>query len=195
MATGVQGASLGAWARSTEENVMKLQTRLTLLMTALLLSALVAWAKVTTDYDHRANFARFKTYSWARVKTPDSLWDDRVKAAVDGQLAAKGWSQVPSGGDVLVSARGATRDQQELNTYYDGFGRRRFGGFGSATTTVDVYKVGTLIVDVFDGTTRNLLWQGVATDTLSDKAEKNIKRLDKSVEKMFKHFPPGSERG
>jgi hypothetical protein len=37
-----------------------------------------------------------------------------------------------------------------LNTYYDGFGGRRFGGFGNATTTVEDYKVGTLVVDMFD---------------------------------------------
>jgi hypothetical protein len=174
---------------------MKVQNRLALLMTtALLLMAVAAWANVNTDYDRHADFASYKTYSWAKVKTADSLWDDRVKRAVDSQLAAKGWSQVPSGGDVQLCARGATRDQQQLNTFYDGFGRRRFGGFGTATTTVDTYKVGTLIVEIFDGGTKNLVWQGVASDTLSDKADKNIKNLDKNVQKMFKHFPPGSDR-
>jgi hypothetical protein len=43
--------------------------------------------------------------------------------------------------------------------------------------------------------TRDLLWRGVITDTLSDKAEKNVKKLDKNVQKLFKHFPPKSERG
>jgi hypothetical protein len=176
---------------------MRIHNRLALLMTtALLLTAAAAWAKIATDYDHRANFARYKTYSWAKVQTTSSLWDERVKTAVDGQLAAKGWEQVPSGGDVEVSAQAATRDQQEFNTLYDSFGgRRRFGGFGTSTTTVDTYKVGTLIVDVFDASTKNLVWRGVASDTLSDKADKNIKKLDQNVQKMFKHFPPGLERG
>jgi uncharacterized protein DUF4136 len=174
---------------------MKLKTRLTLVTTALLLSALAVWAEVTTDYDRNANFARVKTYSWSKVMTQDSLWDQRVKSAVDSQLAAKGWTQVPSGGDVMVCARGVIRDQQELNTFYDGFGRRRFGGFGTSTTTVDTYKVGTLIVQVFDSANKDLLWQGTASDTLSNKADKNIKKLDSNVQKMFKKFPPNSERG
>lgn len=176
---------------------MKLQTRLTVITAALLLSALAVWAaEITTDYDHSANFARIKTYSWAKVQTQNSLWDDRVKSAVDSQLAAKGWSQVPSGGDVTVCARGVIRDQQELNTFYNGFGGfRRFGGFGTSTTTVDTYRVGTLIVDVFNGATKELLWRGVASDTLSNKNDKNIKKLDSNLQKMFKKFPPNSERG
>jgi hypothetical protein len=59
-----------------------------------------------------------------------------------------------------------------------------------ATTTVENYKEGTLVVDMFDANTKKLLWRGNATDTLSDKSDKNIKKLDKSVEKMFKDFPP-----
>jgi hypothetical protein len=35
-----------------------------------------------------------------------------------------------------------------------------------------------------------LIWQGSASDTLSSNADKNIKNLDKGVQKMFKHFPP-----
>src|SRR5205823_3128973 len=64
------------------------------------------------------------------------------------------------------------------------------GGFGDATTTVDNYKVGTLVVDLFDANSKNLIWRGSASDTLSDKSDKNIKELDKGVQKMFAHFPP-----
>jgi len=173
---------------------MKIQHGLALLMTAMMLVAVTASAKIATDYDHKANFAQYKTYSWAKVETPNSLWDQRVKDAVNSQLAARGWSQVPTDGDVVVSARGVIRDQQQLNTFYNGFGGRRFGGFGSSTTTVDTYKVGSLIVDMFDGSTKNLLWRGMASDTLSAKEDKNIKSLDKNVQKMFEHFPPGSNR-
>lgn len=174
---------------------MKVKNRLAVLVTAILLVGVSAWAKITIDYDHQANFTQYKTYSWAKIKTPNSLWDERVKSAIDNELAAKGWQQVPSGGDVLLCAREATRNQQELNTYYNGFGGfRRFGGFGTATTTVDTYQVGTLIVDIFDAGTKNLLWRGAASDTLSSKPEKNTKALQKNVEKMFKKFPPGSDR-
>jgi hypothetical protein len=111
-------------------------------------------------------------------------------------LAEKGWMQVESGGDVSIVAMEITRDHRTLNTYYDGFGGgwRWGGGFGDATTTVDNYKVGTLVVDLFNSRDKKLLWRGSASDTLSDKSDKNIKNLDKGVEKMFDHFPPGEKK-
>ena len=78
------------------------------------------------------------------MKTKDALDVDRIKSAVNAALAAKGWTQVGSGGDVSIVAMEITREQQTLNTFYDGFGGRRGwrrfggGGFGEATTTTDM---------------------------------------------------------
>ena len=156
--------------------------------------------QVKTDYDRSTNFGQYKTYSWAQVKTKDALDVDRIKAAVNATLAAKGWTQVDSGGDVSIVAIEIIQNQQTLNTFYDGFGGgwgwRRFGGggFGEATTTTETYKVGTLIVDLFDAKTKQLIWRGTSSDTLSNNSDKNIKNLDKGVDKMFKKFPPGSSK-
>jgi Domain of unknown function (DUF4136) len=159
--------------------------------------------QVKTDYDRSADFSQYKTYSWEKVQTQDQLWVGRIKDAVNAALAAKGWTQVPSGGQVAIIAMETTKNQQTLNTFYDGFGGgwgwRRFGGggmggFGDATTTTENYKVGTLVVDLFDAHSKNLIWRGSASDTLSDKSEKNIKNSDKGVEKMFEHFPPGPKK-
>ena len=153
---------------------------------------------VQTDFDHKANFIQAKTYSWGEIKPADSLWDARIKDAVDAQLAAKGWTQVESGGDVAIVAIKTTQTQRTLQTFYDGFGGgwrwRGFGGMGESTTTEQDYKEGTLVVDLYDAKTKQLVWRGSAEDTVSDKAEKNEKNLDKGVAKMFKDFPPGSAK-
>ena len=171
---------------------MKLQNRLALSLAGVLLTAVTTWAGISTDYDHGVNFAQYKTYSWGKIQTTDGLWDSRVKDAVARQLTAKGWTEVPSGGDVVVAARDAIQNQQELNTFYDGFGGRRWfgGGMGTATTTTETIKVGTLLVEMFDGHSKNLIWRASASDTLSNNSDKNIKALDKNVQKMFEHFPP-----
>jgi hypothetical protein len=151
--------------------------------------------QVKTDYDRNANFSQYKTYSWEKVQTQDALLVDRVKTAVNTALAAKGWTQVASGGDASIVAMETTKNQQTLNTFYDGFGGGwRWGGFGDATTTTETYKVGTLVVDLFDTKTKNLIWRGSASDTLSNNSDKNIKNLDKGVQKMFEHFPPGAAK-
>jgi len=160
---------------------------------ALFLATSLFAGDVKTDYDRSANFNQYKTYSWGNVQTQDALFVDRIKSAVDEALAAKGWRQVASGGDVSLTATEITQDQQILNTYYDDFGRgRRFGGFGfgDATTTTDTYQVGSLVVEMFDTRTAKLIWRGSSSDTLSNKPDKNIKNLDKGVQKMFKNFPP-----
>jgi hypothetical protein len=156
--------------------------------------------QVKTDFDRSVDFGHYKTYSWQNVKTKDPLFADRIKNAVNAALAAKGWTQADSGGDVSIMAIETTQDQQTLNTFYDGMGGgwgwRRFGGggFGEATTTTETYKVGSLVVDLFDTSTKKLIWRGNASDTLSNNSNKNIEKLDKAVTKMFKQFPPEASK-
>ena len=163
----------------------------------ILLAATVSFAQqVKTDYDRSTDFGQYKTYSWEKVQTQDPLWVDRIKEAVNASLTAKGLTPVESAGDISIVAMEMTKNNRTLNTYYDGFGGgwRWGGGFGNATTTVDTYKVGTLVVDLFDAKTKTVIWRGSSSDTLSDKFDKNIKNLDKGVQKMFDHFPPGEKK-
>jgi hypothetical protein len=146
---------------------------------------------VKTDYDRGANFSQYKTFSFEKVQTENPLWVDRIESAVSAALTEKGLLQVASGGDVAVVAVGMTKTQQQLNTFYDGFGGGwRFRSFGDSTTEVENYKVGTLVVDLFDAKTKTLLWRGSASDTVSNKSINNIKNLDKGVQKMFAKYPP-----
>jgi len=172
---------------------MKVQTRFLLSAAVLLVLTSAAFSReIKVDYDHHANFSQYKTYSWGKVETQNPLWDDRIKEAVDRELAKKGWTEVASGGDVTVMAIGTTRDQPTLQTFYDGFPGWRWGGFGEATTWVEHYEVGTLIIDMFDSRDKKLIWRGSASDTLPDKPDKAMKDLQKSVDKMFDHFPPST---
>jgi uncharacterized protein DUF4136 len=178
------------------EKLMNVQRKVFASIGIVLLFATASFAQqVKTDYDRSANFSQYKTYSWEKVQTQDALWVDRIKEAVNAALTAKGLTPVESGGDIAIVAIEMTKNQQNLNTFYDGFGGGwRWGGFGEATTTVDNYKVGTLVIDLFDAHTKTLLWRGSSSDTLSDKSDKNIKNLDKGVQKMFDHFPPGVKK-
>ena len=91
---------------------MKFRNMLAVPLFLIALTTAVFADNVKTDYDHSANFNQVKTYSWAKIKTKNSLWDDRLKGAIDKELAAKGWTQVPSGGDVSLVAIEKTSVQQ-----------------------------------------------------------------------------------
>jgi hypothetical protein len=167
-----------------------------LLKIGAMLSAFMAFAAIAmsqdvrTDYDKHASFENYHTYYWEKVQTSNPLWESRIRDAVDRDLQAKGWQKVESGGDVALTAVGSARDQHEYQTFYDGLGGWRWGGFGETTTTTETYRVGSLVLDMYDAHNKHLVWRGVASDTLSDKPEKNEKILDKSADKMLKNFPP-----
>jgi hypothetical protein len=179
---------------------MKATTRLTIYGAFLMVLLGSAFGQhIQTDFDHQANFSQYKTYSWQEIKASNSLWGDRIKEAVNAQLGSKGWIQVDSGGNVVIVAIKTTQTERTLQTFYDGMGGgwrwRGFGGFGESTTTEQDYKEGTLVVDMYDASTKQLIWRGSAEEMLSDKAENNEKNLDKGVAKMFKSFPPRSTKG
>jgi hypothetical protein len=145
--------------------------------------------KVTSDYDHTANFSKYKTFMWINEpQTDEPFMKERIMAAVTAQLGVKGLQSVKSGADLAIGANFATEEKHTWETYYSGSG---WGwGDGWATTTVKTYEVGTLTVDLFDTQSKKLVWQGVAIDTLSRHPEKRTKDTDKEIEKMFKEFPP-----
>lgn len=167
------------------------------LFVLLFLSSTLQAQKITTDYDHQANFSAYKTFMW--IEPPripeDPLMETRVVNAANAALTAKGWQLVPGGADVGIVAHVATKGRHTLDTFYTGFGggwgwRHWGGGMGNAITTVDTYEVGTLVIDLFDTRTKQLIWRGTATDTLSEKPAKDTKKLEKAVDKLFKDFPP-----
>lgn len=170
---------------------MKLRIRFLLFFAVLLAMTTTAFSRdIKTDYDHHVNFSQYKTYSWGKIETSNPLWDDRIKEAVNRDLAKKGLTEALSDGDVTIMAIGTTRERPTLRTFYDGFPGWRWGGFGESTTYVENYEVGTLVIDMFDSRSKKLIWRGSANDTLPDKPDKAIKDLEKSVDKMFEHFPP-----
>jgi hypothetical protein len=155
----------------------------------------VAWAQdVKVDWDKTANFTGFKTYAWT-TGTPakNPLMGQRIVEGVDQQLAAKGLQKVDSNSnpDLLVLYHASTGSQTQLNTMGTGWGWG-WGG-GSTTTTVDKIPTGQLSVDIGDAKTKKLLWLGSASDTLSDKPEKNTEKINKALDKMFKKFPPSEK--
>ncbi len=162
-------------------------------------SATVVLAQqVSTDYDHSANFSQFHTFSFGNIHASDQLYEQRIKDQISRDFTAHGWQAVPDGGDVTIVAAGGLHTQQEYSTFYNGmggFGWRRGwggGGFGDAYTTVDQIPVGTLVVDIYQTGSKQLLFRGTASDQLSNNSNKNTAKLDKAIDKLFNKFPPKS---
>ena len=152
--------------------------------------------KTATDYNRNVLFSNYHSFSILKGNSSGNpLMDQRATADVESALAAKGWSKVPEGqGQAAVVVHAATKTKHTYETLYDGFGggwgwRRRWGGMGGATTYVQDYKVGTLVVDIFDSSTKQAIWHGFASDALSDSAKSNAQATEDAVDKLFRNFP------
>ena len=160
------------------------------MITALALAALTAGVvyaqHVTTDSDPAAPFATYKTYAWTPGTASDvSLTEQRIHNGVNAQLQGKGMTQVESNPNVFVATHVTTHTVPQVMA--DGFGP---WGFGGGMATVQTYTEGSLIVDLYDASTKKMVWRGVATATVSSKPEKNAAKIDKSLMKMFERYPP-----
>src|SRR6202012_5983773 len=90
----------------------------------LVLASHVSAQKVTVDSNPQAEFSRYKTFMWIKPVhyRPDPLMESRIMDAINAALTAKGLQMVPEGADIGIVTHVATREQQTLQTFYDGFG-------------------------------------------------------------------------
>lgn len=177
---------------------MKLNVRTVSLCAAvailLLLSAGQAFAQdVRFNFMPGTNFAKYHTYKWVTIEGgahPNQIMDAEIKQAVDSQLAAKGMTKTDSDkADLYIGYQVAIDQEKQWNGFGMG-GGMRWGGMASATSST--ISNGTLVVDMYDPTTKQLVWTGNATKTLdpSSNQEKNMKNLNKAMAKLMKNYPP-----
>lgn len=160
-----------------------MKVRILIPMACVLLATIAYAQKVTFDSNPSAPFGSYKTYAWTQgTPASESLMEQRIHSGVAAQLAAKGLTPTDAMPDLFVATHAVTQDHPQL--VVNGFG----WGLGG-TASVENYTVGTLVVDLYDAKTRQTVWRGVATDSVSDKPQKNAERVNKALEKMFAKYP------
>ena len=159
---------------------------------ALLASAALSAQDVRYNSMPGTDFAKYHTYKWVVIEGgshPNQIADAQIKSSVDSQLAAKGLTKTDSDkADLLIGYQVSVDKEKQWNAY--SMGGARFGGMGSATSST--ISNGSLVLDMYDPTSKQLVWTGTATKTLnpSGNQEKNQKNLDKAMAKLLKNFPP-----
>ncbi len=172
-----------------------------------------------TDYDKSINFSNFKTYRWhtqnkyntasQQYLKVNNLMDQRIRATIDKQLQTQNYTVVSSDKvDFLINYSVVVEDKTDINTYnnyngyypgfrygmgYGSYGRRMSVGYSSGPDVqVTHYQQGTLIIDIINPETDQLMWRGAADGRLpknADRAEKD-KLIQQYVTKILSDFPP-----
>ena len=175
-----------------------------LVFSLLVLIASCSSISVKHDYDREANFVALKKFAWMQQPTTamgdaraamqrNTLLDQRIKNAVNGQLVGKGLRQDSNNPDFLIAYHVGIQDKIDVTTSgYAYAGRGRYYGWAGGRVDVHQYQEGTLIVDFVDAKSKQLIWRGTAQKALDpnptpEKIEKNI---GEAVAKMLEKFPP-----
>jgi hypothetical protein len=149
---------------------------------------------VTTNAMPGTDFSKYHTYKWVTIegaKYPNQIVDAQIKQSVDAQLATKGLTKVDGDkADLYIGYQTSLAQQEQWNAYGMG-GGYRWGG-GMATATSSTIEIGTLVLDMYDPSTKQLVWTGRATKTLDpgNNQQKKQKNLDNAMKKLLKSFPP-----
>ena len=150
----------------------------------------VACSTMTTsvDYDHTVNWSQFHTFQIAGgTQSPDTFTQKRIEDGITQALQAKGWQPVTSNPDVTVVPHVVLSAEKQWNTEGMG-GFRRFGG-GMAQTTQTQVPIGTIVVNMVNPKTGELIWRGMAQDQVESNG-KDAGQIQQAMQEIFKNFPP-----
>ncbi|HEU4624532.1 MAG TPA: DUF4136 domain-containing protein [Steroidobacteraceae bacterium] len=172
------------------------------LLTGALLHACASKPDIRSDYDHAADFGKYRTFNFVDPLSTDkmgysSLVTQQLKTSVTNQMQQRGYQLDTTDPDLLVNFSGRLQDKQEVQsspsmTPYYGYRVGYYGawpGYANDVYTVN-YTMGTLNVDVVDARTKNMVWEGVAVGEVTKKHRENREAaIDKAVAGIFAKYP------
>ncbi|HEV2116455.1 MAG TPA: DUF4136 domain-containing protein [Terriglobales bacterium] len=161
-----------------------------LVLSGLLLIASPIFAQqVSVNYNHGVNFSQFHTYAWASNNANqirNSILAQVAQQDINSAMQAKGLQMVgeTQNPDLLLTASGG----EQVQTSWNAWGMRGIGG-GMGGITPEQNLEATMVVSLYNPKSQELVWRGIAQNTLNKNGNKNQKMVEKAVEKMFKHWP------
>lgn len=150
--------------------------------------------------DPQANYANYHTFAIERSNPPSNPEVTpelvrQVNEAVTNAFVQQGLRPVEQGAaDLLILVHGGIQERLDVTDWGFNYGRfHRWGytGFGGGPYQLQQYREGTLLIDVFDAHTRDLVWRGSAVNQIY--GPPNIDRIRAAVTQIVSKFP--AQRG
>ena len=171
-----------------------------LLLLSLLIAVPLAHANIQVDYDQDYPYGTTRTYGWKKTPGTDvgDLAHKRIVAVVGRYMEEFGLTESDDP-DVWVTYHGNTQDKVVVDVrhwgyaypsrmYWGPYWRGYYGTAWDSTATTRTYTEGTLVIDVIDADSDQLIWRGTATGTIPDRTKKQEKALQRAVAKMMKKW-------
>ncbi|HEU5146937.1 MAG TPA: DUF4136 domain-containing protein [Chryseosolibacter sp.] len=168
---------------------------------AFLAAACSPQIQVYSDQDPEYAIGNFKTFDWGQKidieanRNPlhyNELNDKRIKSAVAEELSSRGYVLSEATPDLIIHYHIVIDDQSIVTTEPYGY---FYGPYWMRMQThVLPYREGTLIIDLMDPITNNLVWRGWATVDLGMITPEQTKEIiSRVVAKIFRRFPASAK--
>jgi len=165
--------------------------------------------EVTSNYDKSANFGNFKTFSFVEPKKGDMHFFEekypkivnedninRLKESIIKEMELKGYV-LSDIGDITVSYLVMLQTNTNLQsspisagttpTYYGYYGVT-WGGVGGDNIVTSNYRTGSLIINVVDNKTNNVVWFGNASGVMAANPSKSYQNIPIRVKEIFSKY-------
>lgn len=186
---------------------------LPLAVAALLLApgGCVTGPNVRVDFDRSTDFAQYKTFGFSSPLGTDrggyqSIVSQHLKIATQREMEARGMRLDTIAPQLLVNFNADLNEKMRVTTMPAptiglgvGMGGGYYGyraGMYSAwplyrdETTVMPYTEGTLNIDLVDAARKQLVWEGVVTDSVTQKTLDNVQAtINAAVASAFAKYP------
>jgi hypothetical protein len=157
---------------------------------------------VTSDYDSKTDFKKYKTFTIAadvNRQHIDRGDRDIILQAIDNEMHLRGYHrrdsadllitiQSKSDADLLASASGTSKSAVygDYNYSFESLSKPRS----------HKYPESTLFINVFDRRQKKIVWQGRGTEALHDKgsANEHEAKVNYAVNMIFQRYPIKSVR-
>lgn len=185
------------------------------LAVAIMMFGAVFVGQTRSDFNASYRFAQLHTWNFvnndvhARDKFGgNEIWDMALRENLGFQLGRLGFIRAPENPDFYVRYRLGTQERERINVYHDWYGWSGYGywpwawpghayyggwwyghpGWGGTSTVYSTpYDESTLVVDILDGRTRDLIWRGWDRREMSDHSDKTLRKtVDKVIGRLAK---------
>ncbi len=186
-----------------QPNVVQNLLRTCALLAVFLLASCASGPTIRSSMDESVDFNRFRTFGFvAPLGTAregfQSLISLQLVSSAERELLARGLTRTDTNPDLLINFS-ANLDQrlritQSPGTSAGSMHRHRRGFYNTwpsyQQTDIRQYTQGTLGIDVIDAARRQLIWEGIAVDRVTQSTTDNIGPvLDAAVVEIFRDFP------
>lgn len=165
--------------------------------------------QATSEFDRGTLFQAYRTFAWlepeaagtsANPTAYEPLLDRRVKDAVASELVKKGLMPDANDPDMLIAydvAVAQDSNSPDTKTAAPGYGYSYWYGYRYNYITanfpgykpVDAYPAGTLIIDLIDAGTNELVWRGIAKGEINA-GQTEEKKIRRSIAGILAQYPP-----